>query len=104
MTRDEFTSYLTDAADPNKAPEALTKIRDGVSELFASSEAAQAQAKKDKATIEELQGVNMRMFLRDTGTGSGARQEQEHEETLDEYNARIGRMIRGEEEPKNGNQ
>lgn len=96
MTRDEFNTYIVNAADSTKAPEALAAIRDGVEELFTTNEAAQAQAIKDKATIQELQGVNMRMFLRG-GNGQQEGGQEEPEETLDEYNARIGKMIRGEE-------
>lgn len=96
MTREEFKAHMIDATDAVKAPEALAAIRDGVEELFTTNEAAQAQATKDKATIHELQGVNMRMFLRG-GNGQQEGGQEEQEETLDEYNARIGKMIRGEE-------
>lgn len=97
MTRDEFNAYMTDAADSVKAPEALSKIRDGVIELFTSNEAAAAQAAKDKQKIDELQGVNMRMFLRGGAETSTA---EEHDETIDEYKARMAAAIRGEEEKK----
>lgn len=94
MTRDEFNTYIVNAADSTKAPEALAAIRDGVSELFVENEAAAAKAASDKQKIDELQQVNMRMFLRSGGQQGS---DTEEEESLEEFNARMGKLIRGEE-------
>lgn len=94
MTRDEFKSHILNATDPVKAPEALSAIKEGVEELFATNEAAAAQASADKQKIDELQQVNMRMFLR---SGSRSDKPADEEETIDEFNARMGKLIRGEE-------
>lgn len=95
MTRDEFKGYMADAADANKAPAALAAISDGVAELFATSESAAAKIAEHEATISELRNVNTQMLLRSVGA-DGAEDEPK-EETLDEFNARMGKLMRGEE-------
>lgn len=96
MTREEFKAHMTDAADPNKAPIALAAIREGVEELFTTGETAAKTLADNEATINELRSVNMKLFLRQ-GAGTDTEQDEPQEETLDQYNDRIGKMIRGEE-------
>lgn len=96
MTRDEFAAYLNDAADANKAPDALAKIRDGVTEMYASIDSLTEAKTANEATIAELRDVNMRMFLRQGSAGDD--DDEDEEETLDEMDDRLRKQILGDEE------
>lgn len=69
MTRDEMTAIIAQAADPDKAAEALTAIADEVKNLYDTADSYAAQvAEKDK-TIADLRDSNTRLMLRiTTGT------------------------------------
>lgn len=94
MTREEFGKYLTAAANPDTAPDALASIKSGVDELFTTSETATATLADNAKTIADLRDTNMRMFLRQVGESGG--QEEDKEETLEEYNRRFAAEMNGE--------
>lgn len=96
MTNEELEVLLTQAADPNTAPVALSSLRDNVRDLISNVGTLTAQTQADAKTIADLRDVNMRLFLK---TGSGAEtggQEEEHEETVEELNERLRKTLRGE--------
>lgn len=90
MTREEFAAFMKDAADANKAPDALSRIKDGVEEMFATIDTLSESKTANEATIAELRDVNMRMFLRQ---GSPAEDDEDEEETLDEMDERLRKQI-----------
>ena len=69
MTRDDMTALIAQAADPDKAAEALTAIAEEVTSLYDTAEGyAKQVAEKDK-TIADLRDSNTRLMLRiTTGT------------------------------------
>ena len=69
MTHDEMKALIAQAADPDKAAEALTAIAEEVTTLYDTVDSYAAQvAEKDK-TIADLRDSNTRLFLRiTTGT------------------------------------
>ena len=90
MTREEFDTLLTQAADPNQTALALSQIREGVGELFNSNENLSKQVNDDNETIAQLRQTNMQLFLR---IGGQAPQEEEKEETLEEMDERLRKML-----------
>ena len=54
MTREEFDTLLTQAADPNQTALALSQIREGVGELFNSNENLSQQVAESNETIAQL--------------------------------------------------
>lgn len=69
MTRDDMKAIIAQAADPDKAAEALTAITDEVTTLYDTVDSyAEQVAEKDK-TIADLRDSNTRLMLRiTTGT------------------------------------
>ena len=69
MTHDEMKAIIAQAADPDKAAEALTAIAEEVTSLYDTVDSYAAQvAEKDK-TISDLRDSNTRLMLRiTTGT------------------------------------
>ena len=90
MTREEFETLLTQAADPNQTAIALTQIREGVGELFNSNENLSQQVAEGNETINQLRQTNMQLFLR---IGGQAPEEEEKEETLEEMDERLRKML-----------
>ena len=90
MTREEFETLLTQAADPNQTAIALTQIREGVGELFNSNENLSQQVAESNETIAQLRQTNMQLFLR---IGGQAPEEEEKEETLEEMDERLRKML-----------
>ena len=90
MTREEFNTLLTQAADPNQTAMALSQIREGVGELFNSNENLSQQVTESNETIAQLRQTNMQLFLR---IGGQAPEEEEKEETLEEMDERLRKML-----------
>lgn len=90
MTREEFDTLLTQAADPNQTALALSQIREGVGELFNSNENLSQQVNDSNETINQLRQTNMQLFLR---IGGQAPEEEEKEETLEEMDERLRKML-----------
>ena len=90
MTREEFETLLTQAADPNQTALALSQIREGVGELFNSNENLSQQVAESNETIAQLRQTNMQLFLR---IGGQAPEEEEKEETLEEMDERLRKML-----------
>lgn len=90
MTREEFDTLLTQAADPNQTALALSQIREGVGELFNSNENLSQQVAESNETIAQLRQTNMQLFLR---IGGQAPEEEEKEETLEEMDERLRKML-----------
>ena len=90
MTREEFNTLLTQAADPNQTALALSQIREGVGELFNSNENLSQQVAESNETIAQLRQTNMQLFLR---IGGQAPEEEEKEETLEEMDERLRKML-----------
>ena len=90
MTREEFDTLLTQAADPNQTALALSQIREGVGELFNSNENLSQQVAESNDTIAQLRQTNMQLFLR---IGGQAPEEEEKEETLEEMDERLRKML-----------
>ena len=90
MTREEFETLLTQAADPNQTALALSQIREGVGELFNSNENLSQQVAEGNETIAELRQTNRQLFLR---IGGQAPEEEEKEETLEEMDERLRKML-----------
>lgn len=90
MTREEFDTLLTQAADPNQTAMALTQIREGVDTLFNSNENLSQQVAESNETIAQLRQTNMQLFLR---IGGQAPEEEEKEETLEEMDERLRKML-----------
>ena len=90
MTREEFDTLLTQAADPNQTALALSQIREGVGELFNSNDNLSQQVAESNETIAQLRQTNMQLFLR---IGGQAPEEEEKEETLEEMDERLRKML-----------
>ena len=90
MTREEFDTLLTQAADPNQTALALSQMREGVGELFNSNENLSQQVAESNDTIAQLRQTNMQLFLR---IGGQAPEEEEKEETLEEMDERLRKML-----------
>lgn len=90
MTREEFDTLLTQATDPNQTALALSQIREGVGELYNSNENLSQQVAESNETIAQLRQTNMQLFLR---IGGQAPQEEEKEETLEEMDERLRKML-----------
>ena len=90
MTREELETLLTQASDPNQTAMALTQIREGVGELFNSNENLSQQVAESNETIAQLRQTNMQLFLR---IGGQAPEEEEKEETLEEMDERLRKML-----------
>ena len=90
MTREEFDTLLTQATDPNQTALALSQIREGVGELFNSNEKLSQQVADGNETIAQLRQTNMQLFLR---IGGQAPEEEEKEETLEEMDERLRKML-----------
>ena len=90
MTREEFDTLLTQAADPNQTALALSQIREGVGELFNSNENLSKQVNDSNETINQLRQTKMQLFLR---IGGQAPEEEEKEETLEEMDERLRKML-----------
>lgn len=94
MTKDEFDGLLLQAANADTAPEALSKIRDGVNDLFGEAETLKAANEASTKQIADLRDTNMRLFLRTTGN---VKDEDEHEETVEELNERLRKKLLGDD-------
>ena len=93
--RDELNAMLTAAANPETAAEALADLATAITDVYDAYEGAVTQHNNDTATIASLRDSNMRLFLRLSGGNEDT--DDDHEETLDEYNTRISKMINEEE-------
>ena len=100
MTQEELEALLAQCANPDTAPVALSTLKDKVSVLISDCANAKSKSDEDAKKIAELRDVNMRMFLRTT---SEVKDQEEHEETVDELNARLREALLGGKENENGN-
>ena len=91
MTREDMTKLLRAAADPNSAAEALTKLNDGITELFDTAEASAAKIGELTETVNGLRDSNLRLFLR--VTGPEAKEQPTEEESEAEFLKQIEAKI-----------
>ena len=63
-----LSKVLTDATNPDKAPEALLLLKDEAEQLFAKYDEAQKSIAGMTEKVAELRDTNQRLFLRQTGS------------------------------------
>lgn len=88
-TREEMNKLLKDAANPDKAAEALTDISESLTELFDTLEAGNANITKLNETVSELRDSNMRLFLRVTSEPEKGEEENQEEKFLESIEKQI---------------
>lgn len=92
MTPEEIKALLESAVDPDKAPDALTKLKDGFDGMSAAMTALEAKTTEYEAKIAELRDSNTKLFLRQT---LGVEEEEkEEEEELDFFDEMIERIVK----------
>lgn len=90
MTPEELAALMADAIDPNKAPEALIKIREHITALTTTSATLAEKTEADQKTIAELRDTNMRLFLH---TGAAATTEEPAEETPEQIRDNLRKKL-----------
>lgn len=90
-----LTKVLQDAADMDKASEALLLLKDEAEHLFADYERKSEQITQLTNKVNELRDTNQRLFLRQTG-GAEMKEEKEEPETPEEAMTALIKMIGGE--------
>lgn len=86
-------ALLKSASDPNKAPEALSQLREAIMADNDTLEANNVTIGKLNEDIATLRDTNQRLFLRVTGDEAD---EPAHEETTEELNERLRKQIFGD--------
>ena len=66
MTRDEVLALITQAANADTAPAALSELTGAVNELFTTNETLTQTVQENETTIANLRDTNMRLFLAQT--------------------------------------
>lgn len=82
MTRDEVLALITQAANADTAPAALSELTGAVNELFTTNETLTQTVQENETTIANLRDTNMRLFLAQT---EKVKDEPEPEKTAEDY-------------------
>ena len=88
-TRDEITAILRDAANPDKAAEALTTLSSEINEMFDTIDSSKGAIDQMTGQIAGLRDANMRLFLRVTGSGEPENKEEPEKDKFAEFQANI---------------
>lgn len=83
MTRDEVLALITQAANADTAPAALSELTGAVNELFTTNETLTHTVQENETTIANLRDTNMRLFL--AQTEKVKEDEPEPEKTAEDY-------------------
>lgn len=83
MTRDEVLALITQAANADTAPAALSELTGAVNELFTTNETLTQTVQENETTIANLRDTNMRLFL--AQTEKVKEDEPEPEKTSEDY-------------------
>ena len=83
MTRDEVLALITQAANADTAPAALSELAGAVNELFTTNETLTQTVQENETTIANLRDTNMRLFL--AQTEKVKEEEPEPEKTAEDY-------------------
>ena len=83
MTRDEVLALITQAANADTAPAALSELTGAVNELFTTNETLTQTVQENEETIANLRDTNMRLFLAQTDQVED--KEPEPEKTPEDY-------------------
>lgn len=83
MTRDEVLALITQAANADTAPAALSELTGVVNELFTTNETLTQTVQENESTIANLRDTNMRLFL--AQTEKVEEKEPEPEKTAEDY-------------------
>lgn len=83
MTRDEVLALITQAANADTAPAALSELTGAVNELFTTNETLKNTVQENETTIANLRDTNMRLFL--AQTEKVKEDEPEPEKTAEDY-------------------
>lgn len=83
MTRDEVLALITQAANADTAPAALSELTGAVNELFTTNETLTQTVQENETTIANLRDTNMRLFL--AQTEKVKEDEPEPEKTPEDY-------------------
>ena len=83
MTRDEVLALITQAANADTAPAALSELTGAVNELFTTNETLTRTVQENETTIANLRDTNMRLFL--AQTEKVKEDEPEPEKTAEDY-------------------
>ena len=83
MTRDEVLALITQAANADTAPAALSELTGAVNELFTTNETLTKTVQENESTIANLRDTNMRLFL--AQTEKVKEDEPEPEKTAEDY-------------------
>lgn len=83
MTRDEVLTLITQAANADTAPAALSELTGAVNELFTTNETLTQTVQENETTIANLRDTNMRLFL--AQTEKVKEDEPEPEKTAEDY-------------------
>lgn len=83
MTRDEVLALITQAANADTAPAALSELTGAVNELFTTNETLTQTVQENESTIANLRDTNMRLFL--AQTEKVKEDEPEPEKTAEDY-------------------
>lgn len=91
-----LSKVLADAADADKAPEALLLLKDEAEQLFAKYDEALESNKQMTEKVAELRDTNQRLFLRQTGSGE-SKEEPDEPETPEDAMKALLNLIGGKE-------
>lgn len=83
MTRDEVLALITQAANADTAPAALSELTGAVNELFTTNETLTQTVQENESTIANLRDTNMRLFL--AQTEKVKEDEPEPDKTAEDY-------------------
>ena len=83
MTRDEVLALITQAANADTAPAALSELKGAFNELFTTNETLTQTVQENETTIANLRDTNMRLFL--AQTEKVKEDEPEPEKTTEDY-------------------
>ena len=83
MTRDEVLALITQAANADTAPAALSELTGAVNELFTMNDTLTKTVQENETTIANLRDTNMRLFL--AHTEKVKEDEPEPEKTAEDY-------------------
>lgn len=83
MTRDEVLALITQAANADTAPAALSELTGAVNELYTTNETLTQTVQEYETTIANLRDTNMRLFL--AQTEKVKEEEPEPEKTAEDY-------------------
>lgn len=87
-----LSKVLADAANPDKAPEALLLLKDEAEQLFVKYDEALKSNEQMNEKVAELRDTNQRLFLRQTGSGVEQEEEEEPETPEGVLNALMNKI------------